>query len=140
MARLTYPRGLALLLIVLLSAAVVASYATKGFVYDQAHYHVSSPTTADNGQDDSYLDTGVNTGRDGILMICDHSANGYEARGRAFNRGKIIGVYADGNGALPGCAFLGLDGGAGGASGHDACVGRRNGALFGCGPNSGHGI
>lgn len=139
MARLTNLRGLALLLIVLLFAAVVASYATKGFVYDQAHYHVGSPATADNGRDDSYLQEGVNTGRDGILKICDHSLNGREARGRAFNHGKIIGVLRDGNGALPGCSFLGLDGGVGGASGHDACVGLRNGVSYGCGPNSGHG-
>ena len=118
-----------------LASAGIASYGGRGLVYDQAHQHEGSAAYSDNGSDYSTMHGSAGT-PDNILSVYDQTCNGYDARGRAWDQGVFLGAVRDDNGCGVGGASIPLGRN---ASSHDTCTGLRDGVLFGCGPNSGHG-
>lgn len=127
------------MLLALVTVAASASFATKGFIYDQAYGHDGSPAYADNGADYSlvrFKDEGRpgDRGPDRLLYACDVTRNGEKSAARGFNNGRIVVEIEDGNGADRGCASRDTNQN---LSGHDACS-RSNPVSF-CGPDSRHG-
>lgn len=131
--------ALVLTLALLVALYSIGSFASHGYVYDQAFEHEHSPAQSDFYNNFSYLQS-ESVCTDCKIRICDSSFDGHKAIGRAFNNGNVVQtVQVDSSGSCKEVFVTNNLGRVINAGAHDACNGRSDGVPYGCGPNSGHG-